>query len=47
MNMMGVYLDRGEGKHLIQKINGILGWAITKKKGEKPFLEAEIDLKNG
>ena len=32
-NMMGVFLARGEGKHLMEKVNGILGWEITKKKG--------------
>lgn len=46
-DMMGVYLDRGEGKNLIQKVNSILSFEITKKKGEKPALVFEIDLKNG
>ena len=45
--MMGVYLARGEGKALIPKVNAILGFEITKKKGAKPTLIYEIDLKNG
>jgi len=45
--MMGIYLDRGEGKSLIPKVNSVLGFEITKKKGEKPALIYEIDLKNG
>jgi len=45
--MMGTYLDRGEGKDLIPKVNSVLGFEITKKKGEKPALIYEIDLKNG
>lgn len=45
--MMGVYLDKGEGKALIPKVNSVLGFEITKKKGEKPSLIFEIDLKNG
>lgn len=44
---MGTYLDRGEGKGLIPKVNSVLGFEITKKKGEKPALIYEIDLKNG
>ena len=44
---MGTYLDRGEGKDLIQKVNSVLSFEITKKKGEKPVLIYEIDLKNG
>ena len=46
-NMMKVFLDRGEGKHLISKVNSIFGFEITKKKGQKPTLVYEIDLKNG
>ena len=41
---MGTYLDRGEGKGLIPKVNSVLGFEITKKKGEKPALIYEIDL---
>ena len=44
---MGIFLDRGEGKDLIPKVNSVLGFEITKKKGEKQALVYEIDLKNG
>jgi len=30
--MMGTFLDRGEGKDLIPKVNSVLGFEITKKK---------------
>lgn len=46
-NMMKVYLARGEGKPLIPKVNAVFGFEITKKKGAKPTLIYEIDLKNG
>jgi len=46
-NMMKVFLDRGEGKHLIKKVNALYGFDITKKKGAKPSLSYTIDLKNG
>ena len=45
--MMQVYLVRGEGKALPAKVNAVLGFEITKKKGAKPTLIYEIDLKNG
>jgi len=45
--MMKVYLARGEGKHLIPKVKSVFGFDITKKKGAKPSLTYEIDLKNG
>lgn len=45
--MMDVFLQRGEGKPLIPKVNAIFGFEITKKKGQKPTLIYEIDLKNG
>ena len=45
--MMSAYLDGGNGKGLIEKVNAIFGFAITKKKGAKPSLIYEIDLKNG
>lgn len=44
---MSIYLQRGEGKGLIPKVNSVLGFEITKKKGAKPTLIYEIDLKNG
>lgn len=46
-SMMKVYLARGEGKHLIPKVKAVFGFDITKKKGAKPSLTYEIDLKNG
>lgn len=46
-NMMKVFLDRGEGKHLIPKVKSLYGFDITKKKGAKPSLSYTIDLKNG
>ena len=45
--MMKSFLDRGEGKPLIPKVNAIFGFEILKKKGAKPTLIYEIDLKNG
>ena len=45
--MMQVYLARGEGKDLPGKVKAVLGFEITKKKGAKPTLIYEIDLKNG
>jgi 3-hydroxyacyl-CoA dehydrogenase/3a,7a,12a-trihydroxy-5b-cholest-24-enoyl-CoA hydratase len=45
--MMKVYLGRGEGKGLIKKVNAVFGFEITPKKGAKPALIYEIDLKNG
>ena len=44
---MKVYLGRGEGKGLIKKVNAVFGFEITPKKGAKPTLIYEIDLKNG
>jgi len=46
-NMMSVYLERGEGKKLIPKVSSVFGFEITKKKGQKPSLIYEIDLKSG
>lgn len=45
--MMGVFLQIGEGKKLIPKVNSVFGFEITKAKGQKPTLIYEIDLKNG
>jgi hypothetical protein len=44
---MKEYLGRGEGKGLIKKVNAVFGFEITKKKGAKPTLIYEIDLKSG
>jgi 3-hydroxyacyl-CoA dehydrogenase/3a,7a,12a-trihydroxy-5b-cholest-24-enoyl-CoA hydratase len=46
-DMMKVFLGRGEGKHLIPKVNAVFSFEITPKKGAKPALIYEIDLKNG
>mgnify|MGYP003706693321 CR=1 FL=1 len=46
-SMMKEFLARGEGKALIPKVSAVFGFEITKKKGEKPTLIYEIDLKNG
>jgi putative sterol carrier protein len=45
--MMKEYLRRGEGKPLIPKVASVFGFEITKKKGAKPSLIYEIDLKTG
>lgn len=45
--MMKVFLGKGEGKHLIPKVKAVFGFEITPKKGAKPALIYEIDLKNG
>ena len=45
--MMQAYLAQGHGKDLIPKVKAVLGFEITKKKGAKPTLIYEIDLKNG
>ena len=45
--MMRVFLERGEGKHLIPKVGAIFGFEITKKKGGKPEKTFEINLKEG
>ena len=45
--MMAQFLLQGEGAPLVKKVNAVLGFDITKKKGGKPELMYEIDLKNG
>ena len=45
--MMGSYLAGGHGAALIPKVDSIFGFQITTKKGAKPSLIYEIDLKNG
>jgi len=44
---MSSYLNQGLGKALIPKVNAVFGFEITLKKGGKPQLIYEIDLKNG
>lgn len=46
-SMMRSYLEGGHGKALIPKVDAIFAFNITKKKGAKPSLVYEIDLKNG
>ena len=45
--MMSAYLAGGHGQALIPKVDSIFGFQITTKKGAKPSLIYEIDLKNG
>jgi len=45
--MMAAYLEAGHGKALIPKVDAIFAFNITTKKGAKPSLVYEIDLKNG
>lgn len=45
--MMGFYLAQGSGKDIVKKVNATFGFNILKKKGAKPSLVYEIDLKNG
>ncbi len=46
-DLMKTFLARGEGKHLIPKVKSVFGFEILEKKGQKPALIYEIDLKNG
>lgn len=46
-DMMSEYLKQGLGKALIPKVDAVFGFQITTKKGAKPSLVYEIDLKNG
>jgi len=45
--MMGAYLEGGHGADAVAKAKAVLGFYILKKKGAKPTLVYEIDLKNG
>ena len=45
--MMAAYLAGGHGKALIPKVDSIFAFQITTKKGAKPSLIYEINLKNG
>ena len=45
--MMKIFLERGEGKDLVKKVNSVFGFDILAKKGGKPVLSVTIDLKNG
>ena len=44
---MSVYLDRGEGKAEVAKVQSIFAFQITTKKGAKPSLIYEINMKDG
>jgi len=45
--MISAYLAMGEGKHLIEKVNGIFQFDILDKRGGKVVKTWHIDLKNG
>ena len=45
--LMNAYLATGEGKHIVDKLQAVYGFEITKKKGEPPVRIWTIDLKNG
>jgi len=45
--LMKIFMERGEGKHLVSKVNAVYGFDITAKKNGKPVLQYTIDLKNG
>jgi 3-hydroxyacyl-CoA dehydrogenase/3a,7a,12a-trihydroxy-5b-cholest-24-enoyl-CoA hydratase len=45
--LMRVYLDRGEGKALVPKVQSIYAFEITKAKGGPVLKSWTIDLKQG
>ena len=45
--MMGVFMQRGEGKHLIEKVNAVYAFEIIPEKGKPTARRWIIDLKNG
>ena len=45
--MMATYLQQGLGKDQVKKVEAIFTFQITAKKGAKPSLIYNIDLKNG
>ena len=45
--MMRVFLERGEGKDLIAKVNAVYNFEITKAKGQPIAKTWVIDLKSG
>jgi len=45
--MMAEYLKRGEGKDAVAKVQASFGFEITPKKGAKPELFYEINMKEG
>ena len=44
---MRVFLERGEGKDVVAKVQGVYNFGITKKKGAPIAKSWIIDLKNG
>lgn len=44
---MKAYLDKGEGKDLVKKVNSSFGFEILKQKGGKIIKSYVIDLKSG
>jgi len=44
---MRVFLERGEGKEIVAKVEGLYNFGITKKKGGPIVKSWIIDLKNG
>eukprot|EP01016_Furgasonia_blochmanni_P038305 TRINITY_DN4611_c0_g1_i1.p3 TRINITY_DN4611_c0_g1~~TRINITY_DN4611_c0_g1_i1.p3 ORF type:complete len:145 (+),score=39.60 TRINITY_DN4611_c0_g1_i1:121-555(+) len=44
---MGAYLDKGEGKDIVQKVQAVLGFEIVKEKKGPVIKHWVIDLKNG
>ena len=44
---MRVFLERGEGKDIVAKVQGLYNFGITKKKGGPIAKSWIIDLKNG
>ena len=45
--MMANYLNQGLGKAEVAKVQAVFAFEITPKKGAKPELVYEIDMKNG
>ena len=46
MDMAMVYMERGEGAEVCKTVDGVFGFDVVKKKGGKPVVTWEIDLKN-
>ena len=46
-NLMAAFLAAGHGADVIKKVNGTFGFNVLKKKGGKPVMTWDIDLKNG
>lgn len=45
--MMKAFLDRGDGKHLVQKVNAVFLFEIITQRGGPVIKSWVIDLKNG